>query len=315
MLKTRLLFFLTLFLFLYSNAQTWKKFRYEMLFGVGVTNFLGELGGANSEGSHFLKDLRLSMTRPMVDLGFRNQLGRHVSMKAMLAFGMLTGDDKSTNDIYRNYRNLSFRSPIVELSLQGEYWPLRERFKLGGYTPPSKISRQAYGRKHFQLKVNPYLFGGLGVFYFNPQAKYHGKWVNLQPLGTEGEGLVPTRPKYKLVQVSIPIGFGLKIPFFYRYLLGIEYGVRKTFTDYIDDVSTTYYDPALLAKARGEEAAALSNRSDPNNPDAPNSQKANPKWTSPNMQRGNPKYKDSYMFMTVRLIYKIRQYRRNTHRF
>ena len=44
--------------------------------------------------------------------------------------------------------------------------------------------------------------------------------------------------------------------------LNLEIGLRKTFTDYLDDVhSDSYVDPIVLQDENGATAAALSNRS------------------------------------------------------
>ena len=64
----------------------------------------------------------------------------------------------------------------------------------------------------------------------------------LQELGTEGQGTTSfqNRKPYSLTQLSIPFGGGVKIGVSDDFNIIIEYGLRKTFTDYIDDVSTTY---------------------------------------------------------------------------
>jgi hypothetical protein len=45
----------------------------------------------------------------------------------MLSYGWLRGDDKLTNEMFRHYRNLAFRSPIAEFSNQFEYSIIREK--------------------------------------------------------------------------------------------------------------------------------------------------------------------------------------------
>jgi hypothetical protein len=313
MLKNKLLFvFLIIFIF-NAQAQRWKKFRYEVIGGIGGTNFLGELGGSDKDGTHFARDLKLSMTRPLIDFALRYQINPHFSVKSSLVFGMLRGDDNVTDNPFRSYRNLSFRSPILEFSCHAEYWPIREKFKYTRYSLKRKKNLQSF--KASKIKIYPYLFGGVGVFYFNPQAKYHGVWYDLQPLGTEGQGMLPTRQKYKRTQICIPVGIGFKFPFYRKFLIGIEYGSRITFTDYIDDVSTTYYDPKLLNRGRTVMSAILSDRSDPDNPEAPSSLKAHPSWTAPNQQRGDSRYKDSYMFLVITLIYKLNASFRGIPRF
>ncbi|MCX7862461.1 MAG: DUF6089 family protein, partial [Bacteroidales bacterium] len=237
-----------------QSQSRWKRMRYEIFYGIGATNFLGELGGADREGTNFVRDLEIAMTRPSTHLGLRYRITETVSSKAMLSYGILRGDDKLTNEVYRRYRNLAFRSPIVEFSNQIEYSIIREkqghRYNL----------RRVRGLKGF--KTNTYFFVGFGVIYFNPKNKYQGKWYALQPLGTEGQGLVPTRTKYSRINFCIPYGIGFKYGLNRRTNIGIEFGARKTFTDYIDDVSTTYFDNQMIREARGDIAAYFADPSD-----------------------------------------------------
>ena len=284
-----ILFFIVLSHY-FSHAQSssrWKRMRYEVFYGLGATNFLGELGGADREGTNFVRDLEISMTRPAIHLGLRYRITEKVSTKAMLSYGILRGDDKLTNETYRRYRNLAFRSPIIEFSNQFEYSIIREkqghRYNL----------RRVRGLKGF--KTNTYFFVGFGVFFFNPKNKYQGKWYALQPLGTEGQGLVPTRKKYSRFNMCIPYGIGFKYGINRRANIGLEFGVRKSFTDYIDDVSTTYFDNQMIREARGDIAAYLA---DPSNGTHPN-------WTTAYEQRGDAKDKDSYMFLILNLTYKL----------
>ncbi len=270
-----------------QSSSRWKRMRYEMFYGLGATNFLGELGGADREGTNFVRDLEISMTRPATHIGLRYRITETISTKAMLSYGFLRGDDKLTNETYRHYRNLAFRSVIVEFSNQFEYSIIREkqghRYNL----------RRVRGLKGF--KTNTYFFVGFGVIYFNPKNKYQGKWYALQPLGTEGQGLVPTRQKYSRINMCIPFGIGFKYGINRRANIGIEFGARKTFTDYIDDVSTTYFDNQMIREAKGDIAAYLADPSDG----------SNPTWTAAYQQRGDAKDKDAYMFLIINLTYKL----------
>jgi len=261
--------------------------RYEVFYGLGATNFLGELGGADREGTNFVRDLEFSMTRPLLNLGVRYRITETVATKTMLSYGWLRGDDKLTNEMFRHYRNLAFRSPIAEFSNQFEYSIIREkqghRYNL----------RRVRGLKGF--KTNTYFFVGVGVIYFNPKNKYNGKWYALQPLGTEGQGLVPTRKKYSRISMCIPYGIGFKYGLNRRLNVGLEFGVRKTFSDYIDDVSTTYFDNQMIREAHGDVAAYLADPSDGTHPN----------WTAAYQQRGDAKDKDSYMFLILNFTYKL----------
>ena len=160
-------------------------------------------------------------------------------------------------------------------------------------------------RSDAKPEIYAYGFVGVGVFHFDPKADYKGVAYRLQPLGTEGEGLVPTRKKYSLWQFCIPIGFGFKYTIDAKWGVGIEYGMRKTFTDYIDDVSTTYFDKSEIQSAYGPVAAALADRSLGDRPEI----------TAPDQQRGDPRDLDAYMFAIFSINYKIRSGRGGLPRF
>lgn len=128
--------------------------------------------------------------------------------------------------------------------------------------------------------------------------------MRLQPLGTEGQGLIASRTKYSLIGICIPVGIGFKYTIDRYWGVGLEIGLRKTFTDYIDDVSTTYFDFANYPDAN-DLAAVLADRSN----------KSDPKVTTAGQQRGDPRDKDSYMFGIFSLNYKLRTGRNNLPRF
>lgn len=273
-----------------STAQRWKKMRYEAVFGTGMSDFLGELGGRDAIGRDYFYDLEYKSIRPLFTGGLRYRARQNHYINAMLTYGWVSGDDKLTKEYFRNNRNLHFRSPIVELSAYYAIGIGKEqvgrRYRLG--VKRSRMSRY--------LTINLYPWAGISVFYFNPKAKdpIDEHWYPLQPMGTEGQGIVKTRRPYSRVQFAIPYGIGFKYALDKRWLIAVEYGIRKTFTDYIDDVSTTYFDNTELKIRKGAKAAYFAN---PSTGPASN--------TAPGVQRGDPTDKDSYMFMTVTLNYKM----------
>ena len=276
---------------LFSSGQRlrnrWKAMRAEVHFGVGATNFLGELGGANQIGTHAFKDFEFSQTRLAISAGYRYKLNSGLAINTSISYGQVAGNDNLTTEFFRNYRNLSFKSDIYEFDSHLEFSFIKDqvghRYRLKGVR----------GQRGFEMAM--YGFVGVGLFHFDPKAQYEGKWVALQPLGTEGQGLVGTRTKYSLIQMSFPIGIGFKYTLDRRWGIGLEYGLRYTFTDYIDDVSKTYYDNALLL-AKDPLAAALADRSDG----------TYPYITSAGSQRGDPRHKDAYMFAIFNINYKLR---------
>jgi len=167
-------------------------------------------------------------------------------MKASVYTGLISGNDDNSTEYWKQQRNLSFQSRIYEASLMFE-------MNLAKYNPKYKYTILA-----------PYVFFGAGFYHFNPRTRYEGIWYDLQPLGTEGQGLpqYPDRQPYNLTQYSFPMGFGFKGRVDKYWNIGVEMGYRKTITDYLDDVSTTYISKELLDEFHGEITWELSNRSD-----------------------------------------------------
>ena len=134
------------------------------------------------------------------------------------------GHKKNLKHCLKN-RNLHFKSDVIELSGQIEFNFL-----------PYETGNSLY-------PFTPFIFTGVSLFNYNPKAEASdGQWYALQEIGTEGQGTTsfPNRKKYALTQMSIPFGGGVKIGVADDFNIIIEYGLRKTFTDYIDDVSSTY---------------------------------------------------------------------------
>jgi hypothetical protein len=181
----------------------------------------------------------------------------------------------------RYLRNLNFRSPITEFSMMLEVHPLF--FKNYEDQDPPRIS--------------PYLVGGISMYNFKPQGNLNGVWVDLQPLRTEGEGFAeyPESKRYKLNQMNIPVGFGVKYELGSLINARLEIIHRILFTDYLDDVSKSFVDPALFANylnaTQASLAQALSNRSI----------STDPNFSAPLAKRGNPKDNDAYFSVNFKL--------------
>ncbi|NUM49832.1 MAG: hypothetical protein HUU48_01835 [Flavobacteriales bacterium] len=288
------LFFSFLFLFLsFSHntfAQQWKRNRLEYTAGLGISNFLGDLGGADRIGTNGLRDLEISLTRPSVLGGVRYHLLKDLRVKGQFTYIRLNGNDALTKEPARNFRNLRFRSPVIELTAVGEYYLMQEKsghlFKLRGVK----------GRKGF--KWNIYATAGLGVFWFNPKGPLNGKWYALQPLQTENV-------RYSRINVAIPFGFGVRHTIDKQWSVNFELIMRKTFTDYIDDVSTDYQDYNTILQERGLVAAYFSD---------PGGQGKHP-WTQAGEQRGDPSDKDAYISAIISVNYKLLHRRRNLPKF
>jgi hypothetical protein len=230
----------------------------EIGLNLGPSNFLGDLGGNKGIGKTFLKDNNIELTKiisgafiayyPEEWIGFR--LSGHLTR--------IEGDDaiikkKGSEEINRYNRNLNFRSNIAEVYIAAEFFPT-VFFESDDY---------------LQGKFRPMLLGGIGMFKFNPQTKLNGQWIDLRPLHTEGQGFpqYPNRKVYGNTAYCFPVGLGFKYYVSETFTVGMEAIHRFTTTDYIDDVSTNYVDPASfdanLPAAQASIAKQLFNRSLP----------------------------------------------------
>ena len=203
--------------------------------------------GATVGASFYLGDLNprtpFGMSQLAGGILYRYNFTPRWAIKADILFCNVQGDDAITNKHYE--RNLNFKSPITEISVQAEL----NFFKL----------YNERGKNFF----TPYIFAGFSVFSFNPQAQdIDGTWYSLQHLGTEGQGMAGERDYYSLCNVAIPFGLGFRFNIARHLCIGAEWGMRYTFTDYLDDVSGNYYDNQKLKDQRGPAVARLADKSD-----------------------------------------------------
>ncbi len=303
----RILLLLLIILPAFAFAQRNKRYKWEACLGIGAANFLGDLGGANQIGTNGVKDLEIVLTKPSISLNARYRKGRYWGYKGGFYWGQVSGFDYLTTERYRNNRNLHFRSNIFEFSVMTEFYFTKER--------PGHIYKykKLKGWRHIDAQF--YLTGGVGGFWYNPKASYNGTWIALQPIGTEGQGYKPGTKKYSRFTVCVPVGVGMKSALNRRWSIGLEIGLRKTFTDYIDDVSTVYYDPAEIAANNPSLSQAAVFFADPSlgNITAANNDGIDP--TAVGQQRGDATDNDAYMFVHVTVNYKIGKFRKTKSKF
>lgn len=259
----------TLLLFLLTSATSisFAQFRLGM-FG-GIANYAGDLVDQPYIGK---------LTKPALGITGSYELTDRFSLRASFIHGTLEGDDRYNKKDYLKLRNLNFTSKINEFSLLAEV----STFSL------------------YEKKWTPYVFLGLGVFHFNPYTHDSaGQKVYLKPLSTEGEGILgySARP-YNLTQLAIPFGGGVKFAISDGVQLGLEIGIRKLFTDYLDDVSTNYADPVDLLRERGQQSVDLSYRAD----ELPG---GDPNYPTKGAQRGSAKNLDWYYFTGLHLTFRL----------
>ena len=282
-----------------SQSITTGNGKIEVGLGIGPLFFLGDLGGNAGVGKRFIKDVNLPLTNiakgayvalyPAEWLGFRIAINQ----------GRLEGydsvvKDKGDAEYYRKKRNLQFRSPLLEAYAAVEIYPT--------------VFMEQYDG--LQGKLRPYIVGGVGVFKFKPQGKYYtpdgrGTWVDLQPLHLEGQGMAeyPDRPNYKLMSLEIPVGVGFKYYIKENLFVGFEIMHRKSFSDYVDDVSTDYIDNTLFANYLSPAQAAVANQLYFREGFVPGGTTNRVPFIGE--QRGNPKQNDSFFSSILRFGWRL----------
>ncbi|MFT3945850.1 MAG: DUF6089 family protein [Agriterribacter sp.] len=237
----------------------------------GLANYQGEL---QESGYTF------SQAKPAFSLGGNIAITDKLCLRGLATIGTIKASDKYSASASKRLRNLDFVSRIYDLSATVVY----DIFDV------------------LEKRYTPYVFAGVSVFHFSPYTyDSTGKKWWLEPLGTEGQGLsqYPDRKIYSLNQISIPFGAGIKFAINERVNLGWEFRFNKTFTDYLDDVSTTYADyNILISGVHGTTPAALAYRGD-------ELKNGNPDYPAAGTQRGNPKTKDWYYFSGITITYRL----------
>jgi len=233
----------------------------QMEFGglLGGTYYLGEL----NPGKQFL------FTQPAYGGILRLNLDNRWAARINVLRGEIAGDDAVSKA--NEARNLRFKSSILEVSFVGE-------FNFLEYFTGSK--------KNF---YSPFLFGGVGYYCFNPKAPYGGEYVELRGLGTEGEV-----DNYVLNGVNLLFGLGFKYSVSNKIGIALEWGMRKTFTDYLDDVSENYYFD-FSSVTNPEQIGMAEYLSDPS-----------PTKHTPGMHRGDSRHNDWYSFAGISITYRFR---------
>lgn len=273
-MKKAVLIFFSFFFFVSAYGQKHPNKPY-MSNDIGV--FLG--------GAYYIGDLNpgkhFYMSQPAIGLFYRFNLNYRVAFRGGFNFGTIQGDDSQSSNPDQLERNLNFKSRIMELYTQAEFnfW----EYRVG----------------HTDFIFAPYIFAGIAGFHFDPMANIGNQWVNLQPLCTEGQGTSQNHHKpYKLYQVSLPFGVGFKLSFSNQIGLGFEWGPRKTFTDYLDDVSGKYVDPVQLAHDKGSLSALLSDRTISKDPSA--------RLNDVGKLRGTPGKTDWYFYYGLVISFKLK---------
>jgi len=181
---------------------------------IGGNYYTGELNRAG----HFKSDV----THRAYGLYYREAFNSRWALRIGGLYGHVSGADSLSESAINQNRNLSFSSRVIEGSFLVEF---------------NFLHYHSFVHADY---FSPYLFGGFGVFHFNPIGTLNGNSYELQSIQTEGVF-------YRRLSTAFIIGTGIKFKFSHRILFGLEWGLRRTLTDYLDDVSGFYPDnPADL---------------------------------------------------------------------
>ena len=241
-------------------------------FNVGMINYEGDL----KPNSFTFKN-----SNTHISFFTRIPLTKKLSWKGGFGFGKVQAADRDNRD-YLQIRNLDFSSSIKEAYMGLEFAPL----DLSTY------------------RFTPYLNLGASVFHFNPYTiDANNQKIYLKPLSTEGQGLAdyPDRKPYKLTQIAFAWSGGIKYQITEGINTGIEFSQRKTFTDYLDDVSASYVDYDKLLEARGQLAVDLAYRGDELLNGSP--------YPHSGEQRGTPTEKDWYYMLDFTVEFHLEKIR------
>ena len=265
-LKTTLFFILS-GACLSVNAQ-YKERGTSLALFAGMINYQGDLKPNSFTFQHANATFGVLVRQPLTSW---------LSARAGYFFGTIEGADRY-NRVYLKFRNLNFYSTIHEL---------QTGFEINLLNPSNH-------------RLIPVVYGGAALFHFNPWTYDNsGVKVHLKPLSTEGQGLsqYPGHRPYKLTQWSLPFGGGFKFSVNDELLIGIGFSQRKSFTDYLDDVSSFYVDEDILLQARGAKAVELAYRGDELPGGAP--------YPPSGEQRGTPSEMDWYYMLGVTVEMKV----------
>lgn len=261
---------LTLFVALQLNAQ-----QYFVGVGGGITTYWGDLN-TGQPVKDFIKN---SGFNGQVFFMYRPK--PFISARINISIGQMKGDDRNSTKDWQLERNLRFKSKLNDFSARLIIHPFD--IPLGS------------------ASIMPFISSGVSISNFDPVATLFGSTTyNLQPLGTEGQGMAGFPAKYSLVTLAIPFGGGLILTINERLSLIGEAYIQMTNSDYLDDVSTNYVSYDELVAGNGNIAARLGDRT----PEYFNSTEPSTRTTG--SMRGSPGVKDYFFLTNISLVYKFK---------
>lgn len=260
-MRSKLVYILSFFVLFNSFGQTSKR------------NFRQRELGILLGGSYYIGDINpikhFAFIKPAAGLFFRYTTNYRYAFRFGFNYGKLTATDSKSSNPDQLLRNANFQTKLYELNALAEFNFVEYRI--------------GHNKHYFTM----FIFAGLAGFHFDPQGDIGNGWQSLQPLRTEGQ-----KKGYPLYQISVPFGLGFKYNLWDFMGIGIEWGPRKTFTDYLDDVSGLYPDPKINPTAAGGMAYAY---------------RSGGAFDLTGSMRGNPRTKDWYFYTGLTINFKLRE--------
>ena len=296
---------------------------------VGGSKFSGQELNKKFGGKIFrtIYDTDVLSSNFVINGAYTYRFNQKIRYRVNLFYSKISGNDSKSKEFYRNNRNINFRTDILEFSTTTEYHIKKANT---GSKYNLKNSKGKRISPKILYKLGFYFVGGVGGFLYVPKAKNNfnyqdnqsninftdagyeftdnKKYHKLRPLHTEGQGydgvepgndfdlpgkIFKTGKTYSKIALCIPIGFGIQKAFNSFTGIKIEFGIRYTFSDYLDDCSGIYYDKLLLAEKNGSLAATMSGTN------SGFSSGSGTTYTEPGYRRGNPKNNDYYGFLNL----------------
>lgn len=231
--------------------------------------------GLNAGGASYMGDLNqynlVKISGVAAGAFAKLNLSPRIALGLHYTFGQIAAADSQSDNSQFITRNLSFYTPLHEISLITEF----------NFFDMFRVNAKKY---------SPYVFIGIGDLFFDPRADYNGNTYSLSALKTEGQG-----ESYATSTIVIPYGAGVKYRMSEQFNLFSQVGFRVPLTDYLDDVSGNYPDKSLWGNTNGAlTRSALSDRSGEQN---------GIYLGVPGTQRGDYRKRDSYMFASIGISY------------
>jgi hypothetical protein len=266
-----------------SNAQ----YKFDFGFKLGLSNYLGEMGGDEQSRRNFIMDMKMQESRWALAGFARYRVNNFLAINFGGTYARIEGDDALSSNPGRRGRNLSFRNDFGEVYGRGEVYFFNEN--------------DVGNRGRYQTDFQAFAFGGIAGIIHGPKALYDGEWVKLRPLKTEGED-------YGVVTFGLPVGIGFFFTQKRKHRFGWELSWTTTFTDYMDDASNTYVDGLT-----GTAAALANRRPELGDIEGIPAEENYGVYVNESQvvvfnKRGDPSHNDSYLFTNFTYSYLMKGY-------